>query len=91
MTTPNVKPSKPRQAGQSTATNPSASGGATSMPHEATPNCPASVGWREPMIRKAAYCRSLHRTACPGKELEDWLAAEKEIDNMIACGAAPYC
>jgi Protein of unknown function (DUF2934) len=47
--------------------------------------------WREPMIRRAAYLRSLNRGFQPGKELEDWLAAEEEIDHLIACGAAPYC
>jgi hypothetical protein len=51
---------------------------------------PATQGWREPMIRRAAYLRSLNRGFQPGKELEDWLAAEQEIDHLIACGAAPY-
>jgi hypothetical protein len=52
---------------------------------------PATHGWREPMIRGAAYLRSLNRGFQPGKELEDWLAAEQEIDRLIACGAAPNC
>ena len=52
---------------------------------------PASHGWRKPMIRRAAYFRSLNRGFQPGKELEDWLIAEREIDDLIACGAAPYC
>jgi hypothetical protein len=52
---------------------------------------PATHGWREPMIRSAAYLRSLNRGFQPGKELKDWLAAEREIDHLIACGAAPYC
>lgn len=52
---------------------------------------PATDGWREPMIRRAAYLRSQNRGFQPGKELEDWLAAEHEIDQLIACGAAPYC
>ena len=52
---------------------------------------PATHGWREPMIRRAAYLRSLNRGFQPGRELEDWLAAEQEIDDLIACGAAPYC
>jgi hypothetical protein len=52
---------------------------------------PATQGWREPMIRRAAYLRSLNRGFQPGKELEDWLAAEQEIEDLIACGAAPYC
>jgi nicotinamidase-related amidase len=52
---------------------------------------PATHGWRDAMIRRAAYIRSLNRGFQPGKELEDWLAAEQEIDHLIACGAAPYC
>jgi CBS domain-containing protein len=86
---PATKPSRPPQADRSIVTN-SRSSDATSMPHDATPNHPACLGWREPMIRRAAYLRSLDRPACPGKELEDWLVAEREIDNLIACGAAPY-
>ena len=50
----------------------------------------ATFGWREPIIRRAAYLRSLNRGFRPGKGLEDWLAAEQEIDHLIACGAAPY-
>jgi hypothetical protein len=51
---------------------------------------PATQGWREPMIRRAAYLRALDRRFQPGKELEDWLAAEQEIEELMACGAAPY-
>ncbi len=40
--------------------------------------------WREKRIRDAAYFRSLRRTPCPGKEMEDWLAAEQEIDDVCA-------
>ena len=62
------------------------------MPFDIRPNLhPASHGWRESMIRRAACLRSLNRVFQPGKELEDWLAAEQEIDHLIACGAAPYC
>jgi len=52
---------------------------------------PAALGWREPMIRRAAYLRALKRGFQPGREIEDWLAAEAEIDHLIGCGAAPYC
>jgi hypothetical protein len=67
-------------------------GSATSLPRDAGPHTyPHARGWREPMIRRAAYFRSLNCQFQPGKELEDWLAAEQEIDHLIACGAAPYC
>jgi len=52
---------------------------------------PVTQRWREPMIRRAAYFRSLNRGFQPGHELEDWLAAEREVDDLAACGAAPYC
>jgi hypothetical protein len=40
--------------------------------------------WREWKIRDAAYFRSLRRSPCPGKEIEDWLAAEREVDGVCA-------
>ena len=52
---------------------------------------PVTQGWREPMIRRAAYLRWLKRGSQPGNDLEDWLIAEREIDDLIACGGAPYC
>jgi hypothetical protein len=39
------------------------------------------------MIREAAYFRAEHREFAPGHELEDWLAAEREIDWLLALRA----
>ncbi len=39
---------------------------------------------RELMIREAAYFRAEHRCFAPGRELEDWFAAEREIDAVLA-------
>ena len=39
--------------------------------------------WRDKTVREAAYYRSLHRQPCHGKELEDWVAAEREIDQSL--------
>jgi hypothetical protein len=50
----------------------------------------AAIGWREEMIRRIASMRSQRRATLAGKELEDWLAAEQEVDQLIACGGAPY-
>jgi hypothetical protein len=36
------------------------------------------------MIAKAAYFRAQQRHFQPGHELEDWLAAESEVDRRIA-------
>ncbi len=55
------------------------------QPQDQTPGThPADVTWRTTMIRKAAYFRSLRHVDCVGKELEDWLAAEQEIDELLA-------
>ncbi len=39
--------------------------------------------WRDRMIREAAYFRSQHRSPGPGKELDDWLHAEAEVDRFL--------
>jgi hypothetical protein len=39
---------------------------------------------REAMIRTAAYYRAQRRRFESGHELEDWLAAESEIDAALA-------
>lgn len=40
-----------------------------------------SLDERENMIRVAAYFRYLKRGCCPGHDLDDWLAAESEIES----------
>ena len=42
---------------------------------------PASL--RHDMIRDAAYFRAQARGFVPGKEVEDWLAAEQHVDELI--------
>lgn len=44
---------------------------------------------REAMIAEAAYFRSAHRGFEPGHEVDDWLAAESEIDAALARGDLP--
>jgi hypothetical protein len=39
---------------------------------------------REDLIAEAAYRRAEARGFAPGGELKDWLAAEKEIDALLA-------
>jgi hypothetical protein len=41
---------------------------------------------RNAMISDAAYFLSEQRDFCPGHELDDWLAAEREIDHVLASG-----
>ena len=49
--------------------------------------CPpllASGDERRSMIEVAAYQRAARRHFEPGHEVEDWLAAEVEVDNRLA-------
>lgn len=39
---------------------------------------------RRALVRQAAYFRSERRGFAPGRELEDWLEAEQEIDRSLA-------
>jgi hypothetical protein len=39
---------------------------------------------REALIREAAHARSARRGFTPGYELEDWLAAEQQVDEFLA-------
>lgn len=49
---------------------------------------PGNTVLRETMIRQAAYFRAEQRSFAPGKELEDWFAAEQEIDALLTQGAS---
>ena len=51
-----------------------------------SPLIPASL--RHDMIRDAAYFRAQARGFVPGKEVDDWLAAEQDVDELIMrrCG-----
>jgi hypothetical protein len=35
------------------------------------------------MIRDAAYFRAQARGFAPGREIEDWLAAEQDVEDLI--------
>ena len=39
---------------------------------------------REQMIRTAAYLLAERRGFCPGRELDDWLEAEREVERAVA-------
>lgn len=46
--------------------------------------CPlAERAWREQMVKEAAYFRFLHRGCRPGQELDDWLAAEHDVEAFL--------
>ena len=41
---------------------------------------------RQRMVAEAAYYRALQRGFTAGGEIDDWLAAEQEIDRQFAAG-----
>lgn len=45
-----------------------------------------SADVRRGMIAELAYLRAERRGFTPGREDEDWLAAEKEVDAQLASG-----
>jgi hypothetical protein len=45
---------------------------------------PRLVEDRRASIEKAAYLKAARRGFAPGHELEDWLAAEDEVDQRLA-------
>ncbi len=59
-------------------------GRAACLPDAATTNPAVEAAWRTRLVRQAAYFRSQKRHPCAGKELEDWLAAEKEVDDSLS-------
>jgi hypothetical protein len=61
---------------------------AGNRPASAKPTARArvSVEDRRAMIAEAAYLRAERRGFTPGKEEEDWLAAEEEVDALLELG-----
>jgi len=43
---------------------------------------------RRALIAEAAYFRAQQRDFAPGHELEDWLAAEQEVDRTLSGGTS---
>ena len=58
--------------------------------HRASAATPHFVGpeHRAALIARAAYFRAEQRGFAPGHELEDWLAAEAEVDAELLRGTA---
>jgi hypothetical protein len=53
------------------------------LPDATTTNPDVEAAWRHRMIREAAYYRSQHRCSGERHELDDWLAAEREVDHYL--------
>ncbi len=54
------------------------------FPLRFSPPSPASVSERHAMISLEAYLRAERRGFEPGHEVEDWIAAEAEIEARLA-------
>jgi hypothetical protein len=61
---------------------------ARSVRKAAAPAGGAVLEDREAMVRLAAYLRAERRGFAPGHEHEDWLAAEAEVNALLAPRAA---
>lgn len=62
--------------------------GATSWPEVTLHGEPQPLQDREARIAQAAYRRAEQRGFAPGLELEDWLAAEREVDASMGAADA---
>ncbi len=54
------------------------------FPLRFAPPVPVSAAERRAMIEQNAYLRAESRDFAPGHEVEDWLAAEAEVDRRLA-------
>jgi Protein of unknown function (DUF2934) len=92
MSTPNVRPSGRQATHKRGVAKDAAKISETAVkPNSSTAHDAAIVDGeqREAMIRKVAYLRSESRGFCPGQEIDDWLAAETEVDRKLANGELP--
>jgi hypothetical protein len=80
---PPERPRRPAPAANRPAATPVATGLSTRL--EPSPKGPADFepsSSRQALIATAAYYRAEKRGFQPGHELQDWLAAEREIDRV---------
>ena len=82
--TPKIIPERKRARSRTSAA-------ASPLPVSVQPNVAVSDELRRTMISEAAYLRAEQRGFASGYELEDWLAAEGEVDALLSAhhGAAP--
>ena len=75
----------------SARTSGSASRKETAARESSAARSPVSVSTetRRAMIAEAAYLRAERRGFGAGREEEDWLAAEKEVDALLSAGQGP--
>ncbi len=79
---PSATPSKVRVRQRKSASASSR----TTEAHMTADEAPRPAADRYASIAQAAYFRSQHRGFKPGHEMEDWLAAEAEVDQRLRGG-----
>ena len=78
---------------ESTANRKRAARKASVVPEPTPPREPTQPPFVDPqqratLIARAAYFRAMSRDFAPGYALEDWLAAEAEVDAELLSGAS---
>jgi len=76
----------PRRTPETPAAKPAARRTITRKPATPTAERAVSSESRRAMIAERAYLRAERRGFTPGREAEDWLAAEVEIDSLLKAG-----
>jgi hypothetical protein len=88
MSTPDIKASAPRAARENLQPK-NAESAEVIVASGLTRGTLVDAQRREEMIRRAAYLRAESRAFYPGREVDDWLAAEAEIDEKLTHGETP--
>lgn len=73
----------PREAPTPEALAQRSSGGVPEVPAASSARIQVTHEARYRMICEAAYLRAERRGFMPGGEVEDWLAAEQEVDRLL--------
>lgn len=86
-TTGSVRATEPAQPAERAAPRRrSASSSPEAAGHGASTGITVSEDARRAMIAQAAYLRAERRGFAPGGEIEDWMAAEAEVDALLRAG-----
>lgn len=71
-------------ASKHAATETSATPAPAESDHSAPPEAPIEPATRHQMIAEAAFLLAQARGFTPSQELEDWLAAEREVEQRLS-------
>lgn len=79
-----TKTTAPRASKSTPAKKPPHAAAATRKPRARASSADISPDLRQQMIAEAAYLRAEQRGFGAGDPLDDWLAAEREVDLLLA-------